>query len=125
VREFLYASVGVVLIVTAIPLILRRVPRNGVYGVRFAATLTDDWVWYEANAKGGRDLLLLGIILVVAPFVLSDMAGRSLGMVMAGLVVVGSLGVAEVSWLRSRRLLAQRRIALQRNPDSRGTAAGR
>ena len=58
----LFVSVGLLLIMLAIPLIRRRVPPNDWYGVRIAATFADEWVWYEANARSGRDLLILGIV---------------------------------------------------------------
>ena len=41
----------------AAPLILRKVPRNGLYGFRTPATLRDDRVWYEANAYFGKAFL--------------------------------------------------------------------
>ncbi len=41
----------------AVPLILRKVPRNGLYGFRTPATLRDDRVWYEANAYFGKAFL--------------------------------------------------------------------
>ena len=51
---------GVLLIAAGIPLWLRRVPRNALYGVRFASTLSDDRIWYEINARCGRDLAGIG-----------------------------------------------------------------
>ena len=39
---------------------LRRVPPNALYGVRFGSTLSDDRIWYEINARGGRDLVGIG-----------------------------------------------------------------
>ena len=39
---------------------LRRVPRNALYGVRFASTLSDDRIWYEINARAGRALVGIG-----------------------------------------------------------------
>jgi len=51
---------GVLLIALGIPLWLRRVPRNAVYGVRFASTLADDRIWYEINARCGRDFVAIG-----------------------------------------------------------------
>jgi hypothetical protein len=47
-----------VFVVLSIPLILRKVPRNIVYGFRICATLGDDFVWYEANAYFGRGLVV-------------------------------------------------------------------
>jgi hypothetical protein len=54
----------------AVPLILRKVPRNVVYGFRSRATLSDDRVWYEANAHFGRGLLIASIISAIAIAVL-------------------------------------------------------
>jgi hypothetical protein len=51
---------GALLIAAGIPLWLRRVPRNALYGVRFASTLSDDRIWYEINARCGRDLVVIG-----------------------------------------------------------------
>jgi uncharacterized membrane protein len=47
------------------PLARRRVPPNRWYGVRLPATLSTPAVWYEANAVCGRDLVRLGLVLLV------------------------------------------------------------
>src|SRR5512132_581922 len=51
---------GLLLIAAGIPLWLRRVSRNALYGVRFASTLSDDRIWYAINARCGRDLVAIG-----------------------------------------------------------------
>ena len=48
--------------VIAIPLILRKVPRNVIYGFRIKATLENDFVWYEANAYFGELFLISSTI---------------------------------------------------------------
>jgi len=58
------AGASLVMISIAIPLLLRRVPPNALYGLRVPATFADEWVWYEANARSGRDLLALGAVLM-------------------------------------------------------------
>lgn len=40
---------------------------NRWYGLRLPATFADEQVWYDANAVGGRDMMLLGAVLVVSP----------------------------------------------------------
>ncbi len=60
-----FAMVGLLFIVMALPLIRRRVPPYGLYGVRIPATLADEGVWYAVNAQSGRDLRLLGAVVVV------------------------------------------------------------
>src|SRR5207302_8963817 len=57
-----FAGAGLLFIALAIPLIRRRVKPNALYGLRVPATFADEWVWYEANAKSGRDLLIVGIL---------------------------------------------------------------
>ena len=54
----------------AIPLMMRKVPRNVVYGYRTRATLADDFVWYEANAYFGRALLIASVISALTILVL-------------------------------------------------------
>ena len=51
-----------VFVIIAIPLILRKVPRNVVYGFRTRATLENDFVWYEANAYFGKLFLISSLV---------------------------------------------------------------
>ena len=51
-----------IFVIIAIPLILRKVPRNVIYGFRIKATLQNDFVWYEANAYFGRLLLISSFV---------------------------------------------------------------
>ena len=53
---------GVILVVLGVPLYLRRIPRNPIYGVRFPSTFASDDVWYPINARGGRDMIVIGLI---------------------------------------------------------------
>jgi uncharacterized membrane protein len=46
----------------AIPLVLGLIPRNRVYGIRTAQTLSDEKVWYRSNRFGGWAVLLSGTI---------------------------------------------------------------
>lgn len=49
-----FVGVGLLLVALGTPLVRRRIRPNWVYGVRVPATLADEWVWYEANAKSGK-----------------------------------------------------------------------
>jgi uncharacterized membrane protein len=49
-------------ILIAIPLILRKVPFNPVYGFRTRTTLTDSYNWYETNAYFGRSFVISSIV---------------------------------------------------------------
>ena len=48
--------------IIVIPLILRKVPRNVVYGFRTRLTLENDFVWYETNAYFGRVLFISSFV---------------------------------------------------------------
>lgn len=41
----------------SIPAILRKIPMNKMYGVRFRQCFKSDEAWYEINAYGGKALL--------------------------------------------------------------------
>jgi uncharacterized membrane protein len=106
---------GLLLIAAGIPLWLRRVPRNALYGVRFASTLWDDRIWYEINARCGRYLVVIGagyLALLAAALLF----GRSWSMPFRLLAPTVALVVALIvnTILLSRagsRLLAERDLA--------------
>lgn len=57
---------SVLMAVVAIPLILKKVPRNRIYGYRTRTTLRDDHTWYEVNAYFGRGLLTASLITIIS-----------------------------------------------------------
>ena len=54
----------------AVPLALRKVPRNRIYGIRTRRTLADEAAWYETNAYGGRCLVAASAVTIVTVTVL-------------------------------------------------------
>lgn len=111
-----FMGVGVLLVGLAIPLIQRRVRPNALYGLRVPATLADEWVWYEANARTGRNLLRLGLLMIVAPGplrVLTRTSDPSYSLAMAALLLVGVIALAAHGWHTANRLLADRRSGRQ------------
>lgn len=65
----LIAGVGLLITLLAIPLILRRVPPNSLYGVRMRASFASHSDWYRINAVGGRYLIASGIVILLAGIV--------------------------------------------------------
>jgi uncharacterized membrane protein len=55
---FTILGVSLVMALVALPLALRKVGPNVVYGYRTRATLASEDVWYEANAYFGSRLLV-------------------------------------------------------------------
>lgn len=108
----LFMATGALMIALAIPLMRRRVKPNSLYGLRIPATFADDWVWYEANARSGRDLLILGCVLAATALVLFLIPGVTadlLAGISAAVAVVGAVTCAVAGWRRANRLLESRR----------------
>lgn len=56
---------GIVIMLSSIPLIRRKVPMNFYYGVRIPAAFESDEHWYDINEYGGRLFLLWGVLIVL------------------------------------------------------------
>jgi uncharacterized membrane protein len=98
-------ALGPILILASIPLILRWIPRNHFYGLRVPATLSDESIWYDANALCGRHLFLLGLVMVVLEFLLS----RPMRVPILGAIgAVGSFGIIAVDWRTANRWRRER-----------------
>ncbi|HQA83533.1 MAG TPA: SdpI family protein [Syntrophales bacterium] len=61
----------------SIPLVLRKVPRNPIYGYRTRTTLRDDKTWYEANAYFSRRFLIASVLSACIALLLHDWRGLS------------------------------------------------
>jgi uncharacterized membrane protein len=106
----LFAGCGVLFAGLAIPMIRRRVPPNGFYGLRVPATFADEWVWYEANARTGWDMLWLGsllLVLALAPLFF-NVSENTYAFVGIAVMLMGTVAMAIVGWRRANRLLRQR-----------------
>ena len=55
---------GLLWTILGIPLILGRVPRNGLYGFRVPSTLSDDRVWYPVNRSTGWFMVSNGVVIL-------------------------------------------------------------
>jgi uncharacterized membrane protein len=63
-------ALSAVMFLVALPLALRKVRPNVVYGYRTRATLTDRDLWYEANAYFGSRLIVASVCGAVAGWAL-------------------------------------------------------
>ena len=116
VIAILFAAVGMLMVGLAIPLKRRRIAPNQTYGLRTAATFADEWVWYEANARSGRDLAIFGVIqslVAVLPPLLMDLRPNVATImylaVNVALGVIGPVSLTIVGCLRANHLLRERR----------------
>lgn len=60
-----FILVGLVILVLCVPLILRKVPMNALYGARIPASFASEENWYAINAYAGRQLAKGSILVVV------------------------------------------------------------
>ena len=67
---FTILGCSILLVLIAIPLALRMVPRNVMYGFRTRTTLTDDAIWFEANAHFGRRLVVASLCGALAAYLI-------------------------------------------------------
>lgn len=65
-----FAAVGVLFVVSGIPLRMGRVRPNDWYGCRTRKTLSDEKVWYAVNRVTGRDLVVAGLAVIAGSLAL-------------------------------------------------------
>lgn len=113
---FAFAVVALVLGALGVPLVLRKVPPNTWYGVRFPATFADPRVWYEVNARSGRDFLVLaGAVLALdLGLPLAGFSPATHAATCAALLVAGTLASSIAAWRQANDLLRELRSREQR-----------
>ena len=89
-----------------IPLWVAMVKPNRFYGVRTAATLNDEAVWYAANRATGRDFVLVGgAALVLSAFLPeAGVSGAAYAVVMTAVLAAGLALIVAIAFARVRRL---------------------
>lgn len=98
-----WVGLGLLMAVIGVPLLLRKIKPNGLYGFRTARTLADPRIWFEVNAVLGRDLIVLGAALVATTLVFW-VAGAADHGVLLGLFLIGLAASTLHGWLVLRRL---------------------
>lgn len=63
---YMFLFTGVLLMVLSIPMILGKIPPNGLYGFRVKKTMENPDIWYPVNAYSGKWLLAVGLIEALA-----------------------------------------------------------
>jgi hypothetical protein len=61
--------IGVILIVLSIPLVLKKVKMNHLYGFRFTKSFASDENWYSINHYGGKLFLYWSLPIIAAGLV--------------------------------------------------------
>jgi len=93
-------ALGPVLLLLSIPLLLRWVPRNYIYGFRIAATLRSDAVWYETNALFARHTLALGLLMTVLELTLPP---STRNVTLRAVALIGLATIIVADWRAANR----------------------
>jgi uncharacterized membrane protein len=95
-EEYVAPLLALITIAISIPLVLRKVPPNVIYGVRTRKTLSDPRIWYEANYRGGMALIVAGMVALVCWAVLLMVLDRSTAAVASLFTCIAAMVVATV-----------------------------
>ena len=61
---YVHCGIGLVSMVLSVPLILKKIPMNRLYGIRIRKAFVSQRNWYDINAYGGRLLFAFGLFLL-------------------------------------------------------------
>ena len=93
---------GPLFILMAIPMILKKVPPNPLYGIRTEKLLTpgNEELWYKANKYGGQQLLIAGLVFTVFIVLLFTTEGK-VPFVVELILFCAAFGAIVVALIRS------------------------
>lgn len=92
----LFLLMGALFVGLGWPLYKGKVKPNSLYGLRVGETMSDERVWYPANAYCGRDFLVLGAVTSLLAVLLSLVPWPNedvYALIMTALVTVGALAI--------------------------------
>jgi len=88
---------AIVMALSAIPLIMRKVPMNGLYGIRTRESCSSQHAWDAINIYGGKRLLFWMAMLAVAGLVVAIVPIRSDSAIVS--VIVAPLITTLTAWI--------------------------
>jgi hypothetical protein len=102
----MFIVTGLLLCALSVPLILGKIPPNGLYGFRVKKTMENPDIWYKVNTYSGKWLLAAGLIMTVAAVGLFFIPGISLdvyayAVLAVWVIVFAAMMVASVRYLNS------------------------
>ena len=101
----LFLILGLLVAGLGVPLWLKRVPRNRLYGVRTVSTLADESRWYAVNASAGRAMVGVGLATAILSVTLDGLGvvGDAHKLTMALVLIFGAAVVTIVGFRHSRQ----------------------
>jgi SdpI/YfhL protein family len=69
-----HCGIGLLTTAFSIPLVLRKVPMNRMYGIRVPKAFKSEDNWYDINEHGGKLFLAFGLLLTIFGIAARDLA---------------------------------------------------
>jgi hypothetical protein len=69
-----HLGLGCAATLLSLPLVLRKIPMNRIYGIRVPLAFVSERNWYAINAYGGKWLFAVGLLLLAFGFLGRDFA---------------------------------------------------
>jgi uncharacterized membrane protein len=85
---YMFFFSGLLLAGISIPMILGKIPPNGLYGFRVKKTMENPDIWYKTNTYSGKWLLGVGLVLALAAVSFSFIPGLTLSTYSYAVLVV-------------------------------------
>ena len=105
---WLFISEGVLFLGLGLPMALRKIPPNSMYGFRTVKTLSSPEIWYATNRSMGIDLCIAGGVIALAAAVLHKalraQPPQYLSLANVGVMTVALTAVLVKGILQLRRL---------------------
>jgi uncharacterized membrane protein len=94
---------GMLLFILGIPLALKLVPPNPVYGVRTSKTFSSRDVWFAANRPAGINMAITGFVIavtaLVVPRLIPDYSEGARRLIIAAIVISAiAIWLARTLW---------------------------
>jgi hypothetical protein len=90
----MFIGTGLLLSIISVPMILKKIKPNGLYGFRVKRTLENPDIWYAVNCYSGKWLLATGLIIIVTAIGLTSLPGLSIDAYALGVLVVFTIAFA-------------------------------
>jgi hypothetical protein len=90
----MFIGTGLLLSIISVPMILKKIKPNGLYGFRVKKTLENPDIWYAVNCYSGKWLLVTGMIIIVTAIGLASLPGLSIDAYALGVLVVFTIAFA-------------------------------
>jgi uncharacterized membrane protein len=113
----LYVGAGILLVLISLPLLLKKIPPNPVYGFRLSPALDDRRIWYATNAHSAKRLMLAGASSALAAIALYFVPGIRLDIYALGCLAVFAI-VALPGLIQSVKYM--KAMAKSQSAQSRG-----